>query len=308
MLVTYHRHYNRDCPILNMEVDWGQMAQTCILALDVGGTTISSAAVGQDMALIEKPQVIASKNDAPKEKLLGTLKVAINEAVKVAGTHDLTIKACSIAFPNPFDYAEGISRMDHKFQSIRDFALGDWLKQQYAFPLFFLNDADAFGLGVLTLDYPNPPARLVTVTLGTGVGSAYITDGEPKELEIWDKPYRAGILEDYISSRAITDEYVRRTGHKLKVKEVAELAFQGNESARDVFQKFGEQIGEGLGAIVGGLHPDAIAIGGAISKSSGLFRDAAEARYKSRTKQSPMFDWKSDDTVALFGAAAYALK
>jgi predicted NBD/HSP70 family sugar kinase len=51
------------------------------------------------------------------------------------------------------------------------------------------------------------------------------------------------------------------------VKEIAELAFQGNESAQAVFWKFGEQIGEGLGAIIGGLHPDAIAIGGAISKS-----------------------------------------
>jgi hypothetical protein len=50
------------------------MTQTCILALDVGGTTISAAAVGQDMAPAEKPLIVASKNDASQEKLLGTLK------------------------------------------------------------------------------------------------------------------------------------------------------------------------------------------------------------------------------------------
>lgn len=283
-----------------------RVAAGSILTLDVGGTSIGSAAVTSGLSLLEEPHSISSTNWAAREELLSTFRFAITNAMRDARLHGLSVRACCIAFPGPFDYREGISHMEHKFQSIYGFNLKTWLERHYDFPFLFLNDADAFGYGVLAKDYPIPPERLLTITLGTGVGSAYFVGGKLQDLEIWDKPYRAGILEDFISSRAIASEYTKRTQKRCVVKEIAELARHGDPVAAAVFQAFGEQLGLGLGAVVGGMCPTVISIGGSISKSSSLFRVAAEQAYQAKTGQSPAFTWKTDDAMPLYGAAFYA--
>ena len=50
----------------------------------------------------------------------------------------------------PFDYRAGVSRMTHKFQAIRGLPLGTLLAAETGLPISFLNDADAFGLGVFS--------------------------------------------------------------------------------------------------------------------------------------------------------------
>lgn len=275
-----------------------------IIALDVGGTTISSAAVfAADVSILGSAHTIAGNNNAAKDEILQTISEAIRQARVDAG--ETPAIACAVAFPGPFDYAHGISRMDHKFQAIEGFDLRAWLRDMYGLPSFFLNDADSFGYGVLARRFSAPPKRLLSITLGTGVGSAYFIDGVLQDLEIWNMPYRDGILEDDVSSRAIAGLYTKKTGETLSVKEQARRAFEGDGTARDVFRTFGVQLGTGLAAVISDLHPTAIVIGGAIAQSAELFKREAEEVYREHTSHKVTFDWEADEHTALYGAAVF---
>lgn len=123
--------------------------------------------------------------------------------------------------------------MEHKFQAIRGFKLQSWLVSRYDFPFFFLNDADAFGYGVHGKVYETPPERLVAITLGTGVG---FVRGTLQELEIWNKPYRHGILEDAVSARTIVGRYRELTHEDCSVKEQAERAYRAQVDQETTFE------------------------------------------------------------------------
>ena len=87
-------------------------------------------------------------------------------------------------------------------------------------PIIFLNDADAFLWGEWLFGAAAGHDRCVAITLGTGIGSAFIADGElrhdgpgvPPEGRV-DLLRIAGLaLEDVVSARAIEKAYRERTG------------------------------------------------------------------------------------------------
>jgi len=98
-----------------------------------------------------------------------------------------------------------------------------------------VNDANAFAIGVGE-DYNE--GRIGVVTLGTGLGSGFLIDGELYESgpgvhpsgDIWNLPYKTNPvtgkdwLEEFISKRAIMSNYTSMSGQILSVKEIADLA------------------------------------------------------------------------------------
>ncbi len=123
-----------------------------------------------------------------------TRSVPTNDADPMAGLvhlvrmakaiHGESRRGLSLAVPNPFDHARGISRMRHKLVSFYGLNLKRILSEESGIPepdILFVNDADAFLLGAISaLDISAGPT--VGITLGTGVGSAF-ADGTKIMLE-----------------------------------------------------------------------------------------------------------------------------
>ena len=190
------------------------MSQLAVVAVDVGGTSVDAACISAAGELIGEVVESASPAAGTKDEIVAELARAVTAARAQAG--DLRVTACSIAMPAPFDYAAGVSHMEHKFQAISGLDLGRLLREITGLPTYFINDADAFGLGVSWRQLP-AAERFVGLTIGTGLGGSFIENGEnvtagdtvPPHGEVWDLPYAGGVLEDYVSARGVVAAYDR---------------------------------------------------------------------------------------------------
>ena len=122
------------------------MSRQAVIALDVGGTSVDAACVAADCELIGDLRGSSSPAARTKDEIVGELAAVIAAAATRA--KGAAVIACGIAMPAPFDYAAGVSHMTHKFRAINGVPLGELLTNKTGLPAYFLNDADAFGLGV----------------------------------------------------------------------------------------------------------------------------------------------------------------
>jgi len=197
------------------------------------------------------------------------------------------IVGASLAMPGPFDYDQGVSWMEHKLPYLYGFDLRGAVARRLRLPVSrvrFLNDAAAYLMGEIAAGAAGGVSRVVGITLGTGVGSAFAVDGHvvregtgvPPGGEIWNVPYQGGILEDQISTRALQKSYKARTGQEREVAAIAGSA-AGDPVAAEVFAEFGRNLGMALGKVLESFGPHVVVLGGGIARSANLFLPAAQA-------------------------------
>ncbi|MGA2051564.1 MAG: ROK family protein [Terracidiphilus sp.] len=215
--------------------------------------------------------------------------------VFVSTLHSLGVKAsagfedvqgASLAFPGPFDFDAGVSHMRHKLPYLYGVELRRELATQFGWEpgqVRFLHDSAAFLLGEIGAGAARGIERVVGITLGTGIGSAFAVDGKivtegdgvPPGGEVWDLPYEGGIIEDSVSTRGIRGSYKRRTGMARDVAEIASSA-AGEPAAAEAFTEFGRHLGTALRGALAEFAPQVIVLGGGISRSPQLFLPTAQ--------------------------------
>jgi glucokinase len=302
------------------------MSERAVVALDVGGTTVDAACISESRAVVGEVLESASPSAGPKDEIVAELARAVAAARAQAG--DLTVMACGIAIPAPFDYVAGVSHMDHKFRAIKGLSLGGLLQEITGLPTYFINDADAFGLGVSWRQLPDAK-RFVALTIGTGLGGSFIENGRnvrdsdriPPGGEIWNLPYAGGILEDHVSARAVVTAYERlspgghpattsdgpASGNPASAKEIGTLASAGDQPAVGAYQEMGTAIGRGLAPVLLRFEPEVLVIGGQIARSLPIFGPSVtEALTQAGLPNLPVIA-ATGGNMALWGAAKYLL-
>lgn len=281
-----------------------------ILSFDVGGSHITAGWCEPASLRLMRMTRARLRGDEPASRIMDLVyelgRDTASGALDKAG-------AAVLAFPGPFDYCAGISQMRHKLQSLYGVDLREGLAQRFHWPagrFLFLNDAGAFLLGEVAAGAAQGAARAVGIALGTGIGSAFarngrwVKDGEgvPPGGEIWNLPYGEGIVEDLLSTRAIREDYARRTG---KDKDVAAIAADAaaDADARQVFESFGVNLGQVLRAILAPFGPDVIVVGGGIARSAGLFLPIAQRQLEGMKVR--LVTASLGDEAPLVGATAF---
>jgi glucokinase len=195
-----------------------------------------------------------------------------------------------LAIPGPFDFKNGVSRMRHKLPYLYGVDLRQLLAVRFGWKpsnVRFLLDSAAFLLGEVAAGAAHGVSRAVGITLGTGIGSAFAVDGRlvtegpgvPPGGEIWNLAYNGGIVEDFVSTRAIQKSYQHRTGMIAEVAEIATKAVD-DPDATAVFTEFGRHFGVALQMIFSEFAPQVVVLGGGISRSAHLFLPAAQEQLK----------------------------
>ena len=292
------------------------MKEEVVVVLDVGGTTLTAGLVTRDAELIHESDPVGSRSDSRAEIVVGNFAGVINAGIEYARQHDLIPIAVGIAMPNPFDYELGVSRMEHKFHSLYNVNVKEPLETALNLPVFFINDADAFALGAWWGEHRDE-ARFLGITLGTGLGSGFIVDGEvvtegegiPADGEIWEFLYDGGELEEVVTKEGLERAYVAKT-HGVEagtsVERIAKRARAGDEAALAAFGDLAVALGEGLAAAAGEFHATHIVLGGQISKASDLFLAEAQAVYSEEVGEDVPFSALPQSEPALLGAARHA--
>lgn len=228
-----------------------------VLALDVGGTYIKSALFCTGR-MIRRLPLVPSRSDSGKAEIAAAIQAAIAQAG--------TFSRLAVSVPGPFDYQDGIFRMTHKFAAVNGCSFQELSGGVSG---TFLHDADAFLLGELIHGAARGFQICGGVTLGTGLGSALAingdlqngSDGSPAEqVKLWNRPFRNGIGEDYVSSRSLLTRFPAES-----VKAIADEAKQGNETACAAWLDYGSALYELLAEWTKQLHPEVIVVGGKIA-------------------------------------------
>jgi len=258
--------------------------ESCVLAFDVGGSHVAAAVCsGRDFrlgAVVRAQHPAAETSDA-------FLDLLRDLGAKVGASRDGTTGAM-LAVPGPFDFKAGVSLMRHKLPYLYGIDLRGGLAARLGWQpeqVRFLNDAEAFLLGEVGGGAARGFKRVIGLTLGTGIGSAFAVDGQvategtgvPRGGEIWNLSYEGGIVEDYVSGRAIRGNYQRRTGATREVVDLA-ASVANDPAAKQAFEEFGENLGEVIRSLLGEFQPEAVVFGGGISRSAELFLPAVRGR------------------------------
>jgi glucokinase len=249
-----------------------------VLVFDVGGSHISAAVChGGGAYRLSSP--ITAAHPALQScdafvSLLHTLGIQASEG-------NGGIEGAALAMPGPFDYRTGVSHMRHKLPYLFGVNLHQALAERFAWQtcqVCSLNDAAAFLLGEIGAGAARGMTRAVGITLGTGVGSAFAVDGRvvtegpgvPSGGEIWNLPFEGGIVEDLVSTRAIQGNYLKRTGKLVEVADLAAAAAD-DPAAAEAFADFGRSLGTAMRILLPAFAPNAVVLGGGISRSAQLF-------------------------------------
>lgn len=285
-----------------------------IIGLDIGGHHVAGALVAPGNWTIQPDSYRHRETDrnAGATELLGTWAGLIGE---LADLDPDEAKQVGIAIPGPFDYRAGTAyfRGNQKFEALYGVEVGRELSERLpnAPSIRFLNDATAFAVGATAGASPSFD-RAIALTLGTGLGSAFLENGIPVTDDasgavpadgcVWHLPFRESIADDYVSSRWIIAEAERRLGLSSTVASLAALA-KDDEGARAVFEDYGSNLAQIIAPWVRSFSPDAIVIGGRITRAYGLFSDALGEGLAKAGASKPIIIHENTEDAAIIGGA-----
>src|SRR5512137_190 len=93
-----------------------------LAAVDMGGTFLKFAVVvptETDHATLARTFRRVPMSDTSERSVADVLAEALDSAITAAARLSIAVTGIGICTPGPFDWDRGVSRMSHKFQSIR---------------------------------------------------------------------------------------------------------------------------------------------------------------------------------------------
>lgn len=258
------------------------------LLLDVGGTYIKSAVFSKEGDLWENAaEIHPTHSDASAEQILcGMGEVIAKATERILASHHV-LAGVGVSFPGPFNYFTGVSLMKHKFQNLYGISLLDYLRTlpqvTPEVPVVFGHDANSALEGEMWKGAAQGHLQAAMVTLGTGLGFAYAKQGLVQmnetggpALSVYSRPYRDGILEDYVSRRACLRRYAELTGAVFEgdVVDIAQAAREGHPAAKQTFVEMAAALAEGIRPLLRENEIDCLVVGGQISKSFDIFGES----------------------------------
>jgi glucokinase len=287
------------------------------IGTDIGGSHICSAAIDLTAKSILKQSFAHQKvdNQAAALEILCKWAAALNQSIAAVPLDSLA--GIAFAIPGPFDYARGIAKFTPnvaKYQNLYNIHITDNLKPLLRLPdstedfdFRYINDAASFGIGEAWLGKAVGTKRSLTLTLGTGLGSAFIEDGVPvvdrddvpRMGTLWHAPFNGDIADATFSTRWFINRYAEKTGTRLPdVKQIALRATNNEAPAKEVFTEFGVNLGNFLTPWLKKFDAQVLVIGGNIATAHEEFLPILKNRVPIPVHIS---DLKED--AALLGAA-----
>ena len=279
-----------------------------VVALDVGGTHVSAATVDVDSAAVVSASRVRTEflSGSPREELLDRLRDTAT-AARQGG-----VVAAGVAVPGPFDYTRGICLLEHKLESL----YGVDLRAELAVTLSlspanvrFVNDAEAFLLGEWWAGAALGHDRAIGITLGTGLGSAFLERGHivrtgarvPSDGALHRQPFRGAPVEERISRGALLARYGEAD---IDVAEIALRARDGEPRAREAFDALASDLAAFLRPWLEAFVPSCLVVGGSIARSWDLLEGGLDCLRDAVATLAPA---DRIDDAALLGAARHAV-
>ena len=284
------------------------MSDQPVLALDVGGSSVKSALVVKGQRIVGSVRLDAIQSRASAAGILNTLAAIITGHLQ--NRKDIT--GIAFAFPGPFDYEQGICLIQNqdKYDTLYGLNLSAGLKDILGMPdleIRYRNDAEAAVIGEALYGAGAPYSRLLGLTLGTGLGSAFVADRKiitegadvPNHGWLYSLPYGGQRADDVFSTRGLL-AYLRKHGiAATDVASAVRAADENRQALDEAFSSFGSDLGEFLQPFVSDFHAEAVLVTGGIAQAWDRFAPSLI-----QSLPIPVLRGTLGTRAALFGAAA----
>ncbi len=117
---------------------------------------------------------------------------------------------------------------------------------------------------------------------------------------------RRGCIETFLSGPAFEAEFERLAGRRLSATEIAAAAEAKDVPAIEALERYAERLARALGHVVNILDPEAIVLGGGLSRIEALYRIVPELLPRtvfSPTVRTRIVPPKHGDASGVRGAA-----
>lgn len=308
------------------------------IGIDIGGTNTKFGIVNHRGEILCTGKI--STTDYPKiDDFVKQLEVELNPLIEKFGGSKL-IKGIGVGAPNGNFYTGTIEYAPNLlWKGIVPIA--ELISEQFNKPCTLTNDANAAAVGEMTYGAARGMKDFIMITLGTGVGSGIIANGQlilghdGFAGELGHTIIRPGgryhpgtgshgCLEMYASATGIAitaKEIIERNetvstllrGYKeedITSKIVYEAAMKGDEVAKEIFEFTGKILGEALANFVMFSSPEAIILFGGVTKAGKLIMDPVKEHMNKnllpifRDKVKLIFSELKESDAAILGASA----
>lgn len=304
--------------------------------IDVGGTSIKCGLFQTDGTLVDKWE-IPTRTENQGEKILPDVAAAIEAKLEERSISKTEVAGVGIGIPGPINSRGEVACAVNLYWGFKPVARE--LGELTGLPAKAGNDANVAALGEAWKGAAAGSQNVIMVTLGTGVGGGIIVDGkivaghhgaggEIGHANICHEETEScncgnqGCLEQYTSATGIVrltkkalassqEESVLRNVENLEAKDVLDAFKAGDVLASRVMDEVGEKLGGALGIFSAVVDPEAIVIGGGVSKAGQPLLDCISKHYKkyafSLCKEVPIVIASLGNDAGIYGAAKMVL-
>lgn len=275
-----------------------------VFGADIGGTTVKLGLFDVKGILLEKWE-IPTRTEENGSHILPDVADSIKAKMNEKRMEAEDVAGVGVGAPGPIDSAGVV----HKAVNLGwdTFSIKVTLEEILHVPVMAGNDANVAALGEMWKGGGQGSKDLIVVTLGTGVGGGIIIDGkmltgaggaggEIGHIHVEDNETEhcgcgnVGCLEQYASATGITrlanrklkesskDSILR--GQEVSAKTVFDAVKEKDELAMEVAEEFGRYLGNGLAVVADVVNPEAIVIGGGVSKAGEVLMDYIKPYYE----------------------------
>jgi glucokinase len=308
------------------------ISNSLALGIDIGGTNTSFGLVNRRGEIVEQGRMATTGYPTVHDFINGLLEHIEPLMEKYGREH---IEGVGVGAPNGNFYTGEIAYAPNlPWDGV--IPLAHLIKQAFHLKVTLTNDANAAALGEMMYGAAKGMKDFVTITLGTGVGSGFIANGEliygsdgfagelGHVIAVRDGRKcgcgRHGCLETYASATGIVktanewlkeraDETTLRGG-EMSAHRIHMAAEEGDALALELFEFTGKILGQMLADVVAITSPEAFIFFGGLAKAGDLLlkptRRHMEANllriYKNRI--SLIHSGLNDADAAILGASA----
>ena len=316
------------------------MAKDLVIGIDVGGQT-SKCGVVDARGNIVAQTVISSENTSSADEFVASLADALNRIIAESKAED-RIRGIGVGIPNGNFYTGVVENaVNLLWAKSGNIPFAKMLQEQMnGIPVSLTNDANAAAMGEMTYGAARGMKNFIMITLGTGVGSGIVINGEvvyghdgfAGELGHTCAVRhngrlcgcgKHGCLETYCSAMGVartarewlemTDEPSElRSLDKITSKDVYDAAKDGDKLALKIFEFTGRILGEKLADFIEFSAPEAIVLFGGLARSKEFLTEPILKAMNEnvlplwRDKVKLVYSQLKESDAAILGASALA--
>jgi fructokinase len=258
------------------------------IGVDLGGTKIEALAL-DDAGRESQRRRIAT----PRDDYAGTVEAVARlvEAIEIESGQRGSV---GVGMPGAISPATGLVKNANSTW-LNGRRLHEDFEARLQRPVRLANDANCFALSEAVDGAAAGAPVVFGVILGTGVGGGLVVLGRvltganavagewghnplpaPRDDE---RPGpdcycgRAGCIETYLSGPGLAADHRRATGEARSGEQVVAAATAGDAGALASLERYADRLARGLATVINVADPDAIVLGGGLSRIARLYED-----------------------------------